>query len=112
MKVLICGGRDFQDFELMSDVLEPIPISSVVQGGARGADLLAAKWAESRRIPFRQHEADWLQYGKRAGPMRNLQMLAEHPDIQLVIAFPGGKGTAHMVKIAKAAGIEVIEVPG
>lgn len=52
--------------------------------------------------------ADWSKYGKAAGPMRNQKMLDEYkPD--LVVALPGGRGTADMVSRARVAGVEVIE---
>jgi len=53
--------------------------------------------------------AEWDKFGRRAGPLRNEQMLREgKPDV--VVAFPGGRGTAHMVRIAKEAGIDVLEI--
>lgn len=61
-----------------------------------------------RRTSFKEFPADWDKYGKRAGYLRNVQMLDEgKPD--LVVAFPGGKGTAMMVKLAKERGVRVIE---
>lgn len=60
-------------------------------------------------VQFKEFKADWNKYGKSAGPMRNIQMLKEgKPDV--VVAFQGGKGTAHMVKIAKEAGVKVIQI--
>jgi len=54
-------------------------------------------------MPF---PADWSRHGKSAGPIRNRQMLIEgRPDI--VVAFPGGKGTANMIKQAVEAGVKV-----
>jgi hypothetical protein len=53
--------------------------------------------------------ADWAGLGRKAGPIRNEQMLSEGQP-HLVVAFPGGRGTAHMVGIARAAGVEVIEI--
>jgi hypothetical protein len=50
---------------------------------------------------------DWKRHGPAAGPMRNQRMLDWGPD--LVVAFAGGKGTADMVRRARAAGVDVIE---
>ena len=81
----------------------------LVEGGAPGADACAQAWAYKNRSEHKQHKADWKRHGKAAGPIRNAQMLAmEQPD--LVIAFPGGKGTASMVGLARAAGVEVREI--
>lgn len=83
--------------------------TALIQGGATGADTMARDWAathpEIKRYVCR---ANWDKYGLAAGPIRNAKMLEWGPD--LVVAFAGGKGTADMVRRAKAAGIEVIEV--
>lgn len=82
---------------------------TIINGGAKGADQLAIDWAVINWTDLRTYKADWDTHGKRAGILRNIEML-EKEQPNLVIAFPGGRGTEHMVKIAKAAGIEVIEV--
>ena len=112
MRVLVCGGRDFYHFGVVNMVLskyENEPNLVIIQGGAKGADFLAKAWADWRSIPCEEYPADWKQYGKRAGNIRNAQMLNEgKPD--LVIAFRGGRGTADMVDKATHAGIKVVEV--
>jgi hypothetical protein len=55
--------------------------------------------------------ADWGQYGAPAGPIRNKTMLTQgRPDV--VLAFPGGTGTADMKRQARRAGVRVVEVTG
>lgn len=109
MKVLVCGGRDFDDVDLMYGVLDALDINHVVSGHARGADQMAEMWADQRGIPLSIFPAEWEVHGRRAGPIRNQQMLDEgKPD--LVIAFPGGRGTADMVARAKKAGVMVREI--
>ncbi len=108
-KVLVCGGRNFDNRKLLNTVLNRYLISHLIQGGARGADKLAGQWALERGISVTIYHAEWDKYGKGAGFIRNFAMLLEgRPD--LVIAFPGGKGTAHMVKIAKKKKIPIIKV--
>lgn len=81
----------------------------IISGGATGADSVAIDWAIVNWCKFQEFKADWKKYGKQAGFIRNQRMLSEgKPNV--VIAFPGGNGTAHMVKIAKAAGIRVMEI--
>jgi YspA, cpYpsA-related SLOG family len=81
----------------------------LVAGGARGADTLADEWAKAQGIACQIFMADWEGLGRKAGPIRNQRMLDEgKPD--LVIAFPGGRGTADMVRRAREAGVETIEV--
>jgi hypothetical protein len=58
-------------------------------------------------VPVEEYKADWDTYGKSAGPIRNQKML--DTGIDYVIAFPGGRGTEHMKKIARKAGVTVIE---
>lgn len=108
MKVLVCGGRDFDNYELLKEVLNKLEKKdlSIIHGYAMGADKLALDWSVLNKIPCMGYSVDWEKYGKSAGPIRNKQMLEEgKPD--LVIAFPGGKGTANMIKQATLAGIYV-----
>jgi hypothetical protein len=115
MRVLVCGGRLFSDRATLYYYLDELSIKhghiTIIEGGGAGADRLAYDWAFERRPMHLIHEpADWKTHGKAAGPMRNQKMLDEHkPD--LVLAFPGGRGTADMVRRAKSAGIKVFE-PG
>lgn len=86
-----------------------LPDWVIISGKAKGADTVAIEWAVVNWCSWEEYPADWEQYGKAAGPIRNQRMLDEgKPD--LVIAFPGGTGTADMVRRAKAAGIEVREI--
>ena len=70
---------------------------------------MAAEWANARGVPCDVFMANWSELGRKAGPIRNQQMLDEGRPT-LVVAFPGGRGTTDMVRQAKAAGVEVIEV--
>ena len=111
MRVLVCGGRDFADPDRLSAALSALhvetPFSLLIHGGARGADRMANQWAVHAKIPRAAFYANWSEHGKAAGPMRNQMMLDEgKPD--LVVAFPGGRGTADMVRKAKAAGVKVV----
>lgn len=109
LRVLVCGGRDYTDGYRVADVLSQLRIEELAHGNARGADRLAGWWAASKGIRCRVYPADWRSHGKGAGPLRNARMLRDfEPD--LVVAFPGGKGTADMVRRAEAAGVEVLLV--
>jgi hypothetical protein len=125
MRVLVCGGRDYNDWPKVREVLDVLATRYskfytpkgnwlpsdfvIIAGGARGADELGAQWAAVNWCDYKEFKADWALHGKAAGPIRNQQMLDKgKPD--LVVAFPGGKGTADMVRRAKAAKVKVIEV--
>ena len=104
-RYLICGGRDFADPVMMSRALASLILhpkdAVVIHGDARGADRMAATWAENHGAKVEPYPADWVRHGKAAGPIRNRYMLMDgRPDV--VIAFPGGPGTADMVKQARA----------
>ena len=113
VRVLVCGGRDYMDHQNVAQVLRTIhaetPIVELIHGSARGADTFAGNWAIEMSIKVSAYPADWKTHGRSAGPMRNKRMLEDgHPD--LVVAFPGGRGTADMVKRAVMVGIGIIKV--
>lgn len=120
IKVLVCGGRDFNDGKLVFKTLDEIhaqrPIGLLIEGGAKGADERAHNWALARGVQPCQMKPCWGFYNEQypgrknpAGPIRNSAMLYWlQPD--LVVAFPGGPGTADMVRISRNANIEVLEV--
>lgn len=110
--VIVCGGRHYDDRDRLAYLLdwfhERYRIAKLVHGGAKGADTLAGEWAEFRGVECVVHCAEWERYGRRAGPIRNAEMLRHEP--KMVIAFRGGTGTKNMVELSKSRGIEVIEV--
>lgn len=117
-RVLVCGDRAWRERDYLERLLDAYhaanPISLVIEGHARGADVMAFLWAESRGVPVQAFPADWARYGRAAGPIRNREMLNEgRPDV--VIAFhrdlSRSKGTADMVKIARQAGVTTYVFP-
>jgi hypothetical protein len=121
-KMLVCGGRKYDDVPWMWMHLDSIAIERrvewVIDGGQWhldktrgivGADYWANQWAKARGMKNSQYFADWLEQGNAAGPIRNRRMITEgKPDF--VVAFPGGSGTASTVGLARAAGIDVIHI--
>ena len=84
-------------------------VTEVIHGGARGADYVMGEIAKAAGLPVSIYPADWRKHGKKAGPIRNQLMLDDgKPDC--VLAYPGGRGTADMVRRAKVAGVRVVEV--
>jgi predicted Rossmann-fold nucleotide-binding protein len=115
MRLLVCGGRDYQDLNRVMRVLDNIHekcgITEIIHGAAKGADSLAGQWARKNGIRETAVPANWYPNGKldrSAGPKRNREMLAMKPDG--VVAFPGGSGTADMARIAEEAGIKVMRL--
>ena len=117
MKVLVTGGRDFDDRKWLwaglDRLYEVAPFTELIEGGARGADTIAGEWAKWLNLSAGREvirhvtvEADWSTHGKSAGYIRNTKMADMRPD--LVLAAPGGKGTTMMISVANARGIRVI----
>ena len=126
MKILVCGGRNYQDkratFAALDRAHAKRPIRLVIHGDADGADTLAKMWAQLRGIPDHPFPADWpnitlpgavvrkrrdgVEYDAMAVHVRNQRMSDEgRPDG--VLALPRGTGTADMVRRAEAAGLPV-----
>ena len=132
-RVLVCGGRKWGEllvargappdqieaaralqssqkqavFDDLSRIMTKRVIDIIIEGGAAGADACAKSWAFRHWVKSKTYKADWKR-GPAAGPMRNQRMIDDgKPD--LVLAFPGGKGTLDMITRARAAGIEVID---
>lgn len=116
MRLLVCGGRTFDDHELLHTALTDWIAAhgwptEVITGGAPGADTLGHAWATTEGIPTRVFPADWAAHGRAAGPRRNAQMAAHAAQGQGgCLALPGGRGTADMVRQARAAGLTVYVV--
>lgn len=128
MRIGVTGGRDFNDWDKIAETLSGY-FGTLVHGDAPGADRLCAQWwAQNYGEDHREaHPAPWDEPcrpscapGHRravlgipdrcpaAGPYRNQEMVDSGLD--LLIAFPGGRGTADMVARARAVGVRVVEI--
>ena len=108
-RVLITGSRNFANEALMREVLCQLeaPVE-LCHGGARGADTLAGDIAQSLGYEVCVYPANWEKYGKRAGSLRNQEMLDDFkPEVVIAFPLPGSIGTWDMVQRAKAADIPV-----
>lgn len=100
MKALVCGGRDYMNRGHVFHVLDMFMPDEIVCGGASGADDLAMAWARKKGRTAHVYYPNWEELGRAAGPVRNQDMLdKEKPDI--VIVFPGGRGTDDMIRRAQ-----------
>lgn len=119
MRLLVCGSRFWgynsvaeqrHLIQVLDTVHRETPITLLIEGEAKGADTLARHWAERNGIRVAPFPANWTQYKRAAGPIRNAQMLKEGRPEQ-VIAFHNNlaqsKGTAHMVQLARKAGVPI-----
>ena len=114
-RILVCGGRDYTNYAAIREALDSLHsrhgVGEVIHGGAYGADRLGGAWAEANGIPVRVFPADWEKHGRSAGHIRNRQMLFKGLP-HLVVAFPGGRGTANMIENARKEGVKVWQPKG
>lgn len=119
VRIIVAGGRDFGDYQLTADTLDALLREldtekvMIVSGGCRGADALGEAYAEAHGIPVKRFPADWKNYGRAAGPIRNRQM-AEYASQGkgILLAFWNGtsRGTASMISLAEKHGLDVIVI--
>lgn len=108
MKLAIVGGRDFNDYNILTTWVDSIfymqntNLKFVVSGGAKGADSLAKKYTDEHIAEYIEYPAEWNKYGKSAGFIRN-QTIVDNCD--MVLAFWDGqsRGTADTIEKAKKA---------
>ena len=111
MRFIIAGSRGITDINHLWRAIDHLPnglgdISSIVSGGARGADKLGERLAKSRDIPLTVKPAEWDKYGKSAGYRRNAGM-AEDADALIALWDGKSKGTTHMINLATEKGLLV-----
>lgn len=112
MRILVCGGRDFADRDLVFQTLDAVVRKygtaklGIIHGACpTGADKYAEEWAKSREVAYIGVPARWKVEGKAAGPIRNKRMRdTTSPD--QCIAFKGGAGTRGMIDLMREVGIE------
>lgn len=121
MRLAVTGGRFYTDkqrvFAKLDEIYEKLPEDEelhVIEGGYRdGADSFARQWAKRRiaqgwRVKHTRVDPLWYQYGRAAGPKRNQEIIDDYqPDV--LLSFPGHKGTRDMMRRAEKAGIPIIK---
>ena len=115
--ICVTGHREFSDYDLLARSLDDVieakgAPTSIMHGGAPGADALASRFAYERKIDLDIRGALWGRYGSKAGPIRNQSMRDSLIADDVVVAFPGAnsRGTWHMVNICLAAELEVLVI--
>lgn len=110
MRLIIAGGRDFNDYGLLQDEVNRfIGIETdvtIISGLARGADSLGCQYAADNGLTVEGFAAEWGKFGRAAGPIRN-KLMAKSADH--LIAFWDGEssGTMHMIDYADKMGLKV-----
>jgi hypothetical protein len=92
-RVVVSGGRRYRDAQQIWCILTPLhqrhPIKALIEGGAKGADRLCRDWALKHDVPVETYEADWTQYDRSAGPLRNFQIHVDHIVPMTGVVFDG-----------------------
>lgn len=112
-RVIIAGSRSFNDYGLLCSycnrllsVIQHSHTIVVISGTARGADRMGEQYARERGFQLQRCPADWEQYGKSAGHIRNAKM-ADNADALIVFWDGASKGTKNMIDIARRKGLAV-----
>lgn len=106
-RLCVTGGRAYSDTDHVDRILTVLWPFQLGEGGAHGADLLCKRWVKARALcAVTTYPAEWDAYGKSAGPVRNRFMLDDFKP-HMLVAFPGGAGTADCIRAAHERGIPV-----
>ncbi|KKM13816.1 hypothetical protein LCGC14_1712410 [marine sediment metagenome] len=114
LRLLVCGSREWTDIEPIRRAMDQAivdhgPMEVLIHGTCRGPDTIAGDIAQSWGVHVEAYPALWNTYGKRAGYLRNAQMLKEgKPTLVLAFPVPGSRGTHMMIGLTHAAGIPII----
>lgn len=111
IRLLVSGSRSYMDYYNFHEVMNryarnlekhDVEIKVVIHGCANGVDTMAGAWAAAWGIPVEEYPANWKDYGRAAGPIRNRQMLTEgKPDLLIAWLEQGSRGTKNMIDQAK-----------
>jgi hypothetical protein len=133
MKVICCGPRDLEDYDLVEKAIEAsgFKITLLISGGAKGADSLGEKWAKKNKVKIDRKPAEWdnlellgaeireryntwkkcqEKYVWNAGFIRNSEMV-KIADACIAIQIEETSGTQDTIKKCKEKGIPVFIYP-
>jgi len=114
-KIALTGGLDFNDHRLIWDILDKVHVKHsgmvLLHGGSpKGAEFIAAKWADNRKVPQVAFKPDWAKHAKAAPFKRNDLMLEVLPIG--VIVFPGTGIQDNFADKARKLGIKCFDFRG
>ena len=108
MKTIIAGGRNITNYSLLLSAIgeSEFEITEVVSGMAPGVDTLAIQYSQENNLPLAEFHADWNQYKRAAGPIRNREM-ANYGEALIAIWDGESRGTKNMIEEATKRGLRV-----
>ena len=108
-RVIIAGGRTFNNYpQLVKDCDAYLTDKEnvILTGCAKGADALGERYALERGYAVERYPANWGEYGKKAGYIRNVDM-ANNADTLIAFWNDTSKGTKHMIDIATKKNLNI-----
>jgi hypothetical protein len=113
-RILLTGSRDWTNERHIRVVLfhwgRTFPAATLVYGGCRGADRMAADIWTGWHWPVELHLAPWGEHGRAAGPIRNQHMVSLGADLCLAFLCAQSRGTRHCAALAEQAGIPTVRI--
>ena len=114
-RILVTGSRTWNSVQIIRETLarlrEVYPDAVLVHGGAKGADSIAAGVWKSWGLLTEEHRPNWERRGKRAGFLRNVDMVRRGADVCIAWIRNGSAGATMTADLAEKAGIPTIRVP-
>ena len=113
MKIVVTGGRGYEDFDMVARVLDSLDPDEVYVGDCpTGVDAITLQWCQVSKVKRQRFKARWTEFGRAAGPRRNREMLnaAVEDEVKILVAFPGGKGTKDCTYAATRLDMIVLRV--
>ncbi len=113
INIAIVGSRDFNNFDVFKDKLEPIlsklmaRIDNIVSGGAKGTDSMAEKYAIDNNLSTIIYKPDWEKHGNSAGIIRN-RTIIKSSDLIIAFLIKNSRGTSNSIKVAKELKKEIV----
>lgn len=111
LRVLVTGSRSYPSKLVVLRTLTQIAEShpgyeiTLVSGAAKGADSYAEEAGEALGFTIERHPADWDTHGRKAGILRNLEMVRSGADLCVAYPYGSSRGTAHCAVEAVKQGI-------
>ena len=108
MRIIIAGSRTITEYSTVFNAMNYLNLNptAILSGCAEGVDKLGERWAKEHKIRIERYPADWEKHGKKAGYIRNAEMV-KNADWLVAIWDGKSKGTKHTIDLANKKGIKV-----
>lgn len=113
-KIAFTGGADYQDHDAIFHVLDQThkkyPDMILIHGGSpKGAELIAAKWAELRKVTQVVCKPDWTAHRNKSAPFKRNDKIVEMMPKGMIVT-PGNGINQNLADKARKAGIPLMKI--